>query len=1599
MTENGNDNTVGSESSQLPNGILIKSISDQEVERLKFISCLGTLLEEFAEVEHSTSRSFGKIISSFVSGKQDSLAGFGAILEEISKFSTQAGGKNHAAIANNITSNVCKTFPEYSKLNRKKVHVILQKLYSIQEDLKKAKIVQTKNEENYSRLVKEAEMCIRFRDNPDLYEKAMETDRDSVDEKDKFKNMSFSKMISKMTTNDKKSPSERVADIVREVELEERQLEANSKRLSFCRANLLVEIDRSMSEILAIERTRVLTLIDGFMKVFAIFDQFNHKIGESANSIDHQLTNFKFDSSLYIPGDLLISECSGLSFIPAEEWTDELESIHSGVPQVAVKVERFLDMLENSIQYVQKTHQLFDEVTDVERSRNRSFKKLLEKYDAVTTGELLSTTATADSMCKLNKFFASELSELFPVRQMTASLVLLMRIMSDISARSGDLSMEDICKDVGAAQKRIVNLRKELKDGYSSFLRNMESNYIQYTKLRVKLQKTQAFLKERNLTVKQAKLNAGIGGDSVSADASSVAGETSEPIVNVSGTVDDSISRAVSPPAERRSSAQFASVVSAAVNANALAQQQGNGETSAVTAEGNNSLYRMTSMKNKFENFGSSLRSATKLKQVVGLESPSDRVHRIENQIVAIEKEERELQAQSKKSFEELKLFMSQSSMDLVNRLMASKTDLLSDLDQVKNALHLYVDWGKERRQLLGNGLADLKIRLDACEKVVDQELFSANPENIVVKFEIPDIEAFVPIKSEIYNEERKKLRTSIDRVSSIESAAGLTSPKTPRTSIVLTTEPLAPEPDLMMPADTMQMYPRVSVSSSMLLRADDIDSDDEVLADEASQTSTIQGSGDNSSSRKASNADLLPSPPVESPALTPSSPIVEVKKAVTTEVEATNEMSSSTPSPPPPPAIPNPSVPVSLVPTIATVPTTPATNNAVSVGADHELRRFGLDPSDKVLESFSCALYPKRGILTHGRLFITQHYLAFSGWPDTRVLLSLACVKKVEKTNTLMYIPNAISIICLIDNSTWAAATNEAAEDPCEEEFFFGSFIERELCFNLIRNLSEIEKRIVEIASHTNADEGSDLASHILSKPPLEFGYQTHTAIFSWRGNDSTPVTNPQSVVVPEDSRAAAPNQTKERVETPTQVANESNLLLKDNVVNPRDELIAIPEASIISKAAVSSTPAAQKSSPITIQQSIISSTPSATLEEEVETITVKKKKIIKAKGSISTGSGIPASVTIDNNQLKKLESMIADHHLIVLAKKAVPFACHHFFLSNLRYGNAYTKYLETQNDFDISNTEWEPFSESVPEDVTKTAFRWKRRFNNMHPRTTMLMFGPKNCSVKQDQYLSLLVSTDVAGKMGSLSFDQIRVYGGVLLTIYEFDGIPMGDVFKVLQYYIFTPATVLHRDGASGVATISSNGNENGSQVTVGLTIHFRKSTMFRSQIISGSSEESGAQARNWLEGAEKKVEADIAEFLKIDGCGMVDGEESEEIEEEITETVFKSDTLRSSDAGDRHASDLTRRCSFGRMPMGLSAEEQKSVLSNAANSILENTIASIRKEYDWQLLLRDRTIIGLVATILLLALYVLYLYYNTNFKVAALEKLLQKQFASPN
>ena len=79
---------------------------------------------------------------------------------------------------------------------------------------------------------------------------------------------------------------------------------------------------------------------------------------------------------------------------------------------------------------------------------------------------------------------------------------------------------------------------------------------------------------------------------------------------------------------------------------------------------------------------------------------------------------------------------------------------------------------------------------------------------------------------------------------------------------------------------------------------------------------------------------------------------------------------------------------------------------------------------------------------------------MAFSGWPETRTLLSLQQIANVEK-QSLFFVPNAILV------------TTNVGED-----YFFGSFLDRDLCYSMLTAMILIAKSLlaVEVGGHPNS-------------------------------------------------------------------------------------------------------------------------------------------------------------------------------------------------------------------------------------------------------------------------------------------------------------------------------------------------------------------------------------------------------------------------------------------------------------------------------------------------------------------------------------------------
>jgi len=373
------------------------------------------------------------------------------------------------------------------------------------------------------------------------------------------------------------------------------------------------------------------------------------------------------------------------------------------------------------------------------------------------------------------------------------------------------------------------------------------------------------------------------------------------------------------------------------------------------------------------------------------------------------------------------------------------------------------------------------------------------------------------------------------------------------------------------------------------------------------------------------------------------------------------------------------------------------------------ELVKFELPPTEKILEYFSCALYPKRGLLTHGRLFITNHYVAFSGWPELRVLISLKRIDNVEKKQ-IFFLPNALTI-----------------KEIDGEEYFFGSFLDRDLCFRMITSLVMIEKSLDEL---TESDHGR-LSGPYAPPPTRESAGRDDVESSTAGGNV---LDRGASVLLTEDDDS-------ECDEDDSDVPNFLALLSKSGI--------------------------------------------SIVYEGEVD---------VKA-------------------------SMIWNH-------------C-------WKGKGHFSDFLISEGDFDIKSTDWTDFNSSLTsaQDPAGLDYRYTRSVDYLHPRTSMLMFGPKNATAKQSQYLCVVPAEKENQGKGCLDTQTLQsVKAGAILTATQFEGIPMCDVFEVLQYWTFQ--------------RISGPGNKGRSIIRVGVSVNFLKSTLLKGQIFTGVKEELTVLSKNWVD-----------------------------------------------------------------------------------------------------------------------------------------------------
>jgi len=201
---------------------------------------------------------------------------------------------------------------------------------------------------------------------------------------------------------------------------------------------------------------------------------------------------------------------------------------------------------------------------------------------------------------------------------------------------------------------------------------------------------------------------------------------------------------------------------------------------------------------------------------------------------------------------------------------------------------------------------------------------------------------------------------------------------------------------------------------------------------------------------------------------------------------------------------------------------------------------------------------------------------------------------------------------------------------------------------------------------------------------------------------------------------------------------------------------------------------------------------------------------------------------------------------------------------------------FLFSEGDLEIEVGEWKPLAKpQVLEDISKLHFSHSRPFAYAHPRTTMLMFGPKNAPGTQIQYLYL--PHDVSTEQ---NLSSVRPKRGIILNITQFDGIPMADVFKVLQYWTF----------------MNHPTDCNKTVVKVGLAMHYMKTSLFRSQIFGGTRDELSDQLKKWFLFIVKRVEnyQNIVRSQEVEEVADDEEEQDEEVSAALAADSFAADTV---------------------------------------------------------------------------------------------------------
>jgi hypothetical protein len=510
-------------------------------------------------------------------------------------------------------------------------------------------------------------------------------------------------------------------------------------------------------------------------------------------------------------------------------------------------------------------------------------------------------------------------------------------------------------------------------------------------------------------------------------------------------------------------------------------------------------------------------------------------------------------------------------------------------------------------------------------------------------------------------------------------------------------------------------------------------------------------------------------------------------------------------------------------------------------------------------------------------------------------VLLSLKDITKVEKTNTLVYFPNAI----LVHSKTHG-------------EFFFGSFIDRDVCHSLLTGMSQVSKRLGEIDGGDGGGSGGGVDTR-----DLVFGLQMPKGGV---GSIVEDLAEYATMAVDQEKREAFWS-------TLTTTYQQAGGGVAGAMAAAKVAGNVGATAGGGGVAALEDAPegATRTVGPAALAPATAAAVPATPVPEvDPASLVERQRQLARVRAALDAETDQDDGVHLDalaGTSGGTIES---------ICTYVFPCLTADLFRTCWLYANGYGSFLRHEGDLEIKTSEWvrrDPAT-AVEEDAAKLPFTYERSFTYSHPRTTMLMFGPKNAPAKQTHYLYLPVrdpplaavvpvnagkaeaakmrrkvaagagpasstaatlaaaaddlgtdsdsddglSSDLessnavwrdSGCLSDESVDLAEGAGGgkdplsvlrrhhprrgCVMTVTQFDGIPMADCFKVVQYWSF-------ERGGPGKSAASTT-------VRSDVAVHFVKKTILRGQVVSGVRDELRELSKRWCAYYERRVAPAIA------------------------------------------------------------------------------------------------------------------------------------------